>query len=277
LGAADGYASVLLRSVDGGVTFERVLVPETNVERMAYLAAVHPLDPARVYLRVDDTAGTVVWSSEDGGVTLRKRFTGRARLVGFALSPDGTRIALGGPDDGLWLGPTDGASFERRSDIGPSCLGWNADGLHACADARQAGFSLGLSRDEGATFAPLVRFASLCGRSTCGAATEVGKLCPGQWDTVAAALGGSCADGGADDGDAADSGAAEGGPRYVADASGGCSLDAARAPPLPTCSLPFAVLLLLGRRRRSIDARGPLLAARRACASDEQPPPPSSS
>src|SRR5258705_9734917 len=196
LGSADAYSSVLLRSSDGGEAFERILVPDTNVDRMAYIAAVHPLDPDRVYVRVDDTAGDGLLWSEERGETLRKRFTAAGRLLGFALSPDGARIALGGPSDGTWTGPTEDASFERRSDVGPSCLAWNADGLYACADARQAGFSLGLSRDEGATFDPLFQFASLCGRSSCGDATQVGRLCPEQWDNASTALGAPCGDAG---------------------------------------------------------------------------------
>jgi len=43
---------------DGGVSFQRVTVPDTTVERLAYIAAVHPKEPDRVYVRVDDTAGT---------------------------------------------------------------------------------------------------------------------------------------------------------------------------------------------------------------------------
>jgi hypothetical protein len=249
LGAADGYASVLMRSLDGGVTFERTVVPETSLESMAYIAAVHPKDPDRVYLRTDDTRGTVVWSSEDGGKTLRKRFTGAARLLGFAISPDGATIALGGPDDGTWIGETDGAGFDRRSDVGPTCLAWNAEGLYACADARQARFSLGLSRDGATTFEPLLQFASQCGRTSCAAGTGVGRLCPGEWTNVAAALGASC-DAGANDGDrdAAADAAAEHGPPKVVEPSGGCSLGERRGAP-PWGALLVAFLLAFCARK----------------------------
>jgi hypothetical protein len=254
LGASDGYASVLMRSTDGGSTFERTMVPETDVLRMAYVAAVHPLDADEVYVRVDDTAGTVVWSSEDGGKSLRKRFTGAARLLGFALSPDGARIALGGPDDGTWVGATDGATFERRSGVGSTCLSWNGDGLYACADSRQAGFSLGLSRDEARSFEPLLAFASLCGRTACGAGTDVGRLCPADWMPIAAALGASCdagpPEGGADGGTSGEAGSGRAGAPNVGEASGGCSLGGAPLPGGPCwAALLFASLLRLAARR----------------------------
>jgi hypothetical protein len=279
LGSSDGYASALLRSTDGGTTFERAIVPETNVDRMAYIAAVDPLDPDRVYIRVDDSAGTAIWSSEDGGKTLRKRFTGAARLLGFALSPAGDRIAVGGPSDGTWIGATDGSTFERHSDAGPTCLAWNADGLYACADVHQAGFSVGLSRDEAFTFEPLLDFASLCGRTACGASTSVGKLCPGEWDSLAPALGSSCGDAGAEAG----APNVEGGVPNVGEASGGCSLTAAVARP-PAWRAAWLVLPWLARcaRRRARSSRrpsrcGPFLAPRRTCAPDEPPPRPCSS
>jgi hypothetical protein len=264
LGAPDGYASVLMRSTDGGLTFDRTLVPDTNVDRMSYIAAVHPNDPDRVYLRTDDTRGTVVWSSEDGGKTLGRRFTGSARLPGFAISPDGTLIAVGGPDDGTWVADTDGTAFDRRSDVGPTCLAWNDEGLYACADARQAGFSLGVSRDRATTFEPLLQFASQCGRTTCGAGTDVGKLCPDQWTTVGAALGTSCSDAGADeagrDGTTPDAGATEAGQKSPPEASGGCSLAEGRGKPRPFVTWVFASLFarlarLARRARRARSSR----------------------
>jgi hypothetical protein len=244
LGTAGAYASVLMRSVDGGATFERIVVPETDVNRLAYIAAVHPFDPDRVYVRVDDTAGTVIWSSEDGGRSLRKRFTGAARLLGFAMSTDGARIALGGPDDGTWVGPTEGTSFERRSDVGPTCLAWTTDGLYACADAQKSGFSLGISHDEAATFEPLLQFASLCSRMACGADTDVGRLCPAAWELVSPAFGASCHD--------ADAGAAlrDAALPTSAPSSSGCAL----VPAPPRAGGWFAAslaALLLRRRTRS--------------------------
>src|SRR5205823_12569258 len=108
----------------------------------------------------------------------------------------------------------------RRSDVGPTCLAWNADGLYACADASRAGFSLGLSRDDATTFEPRLRFDRLCGTSACGAETDVGRLCPSEWASVAPLLGATCVGAGPDAG--RDDGAARP-PEIGGDASGGCS------------------------------------------------------
>jgi hypothetical protein len=192
LGSADGYASAVLRSTDGGQTFVRALVPESANHHLAYIAAVHPSDPDRVYVRVYDPTGTRIWMSEDGAITFRKVFTGTDQIFGFAVSPDGANVALGGPGDGIWVGPSDGTNFERRSDVLPTCLGWSSEGLFACADQATNPFSFGRSRDLGATFEPVLRFDALCGRTGCGTGTAGATLCPHDWDLVAAAVNSTC-------------------------------------------------------------------------------------
>jgi hypothetical protein len=108
------------------------------------------------------------------------------------VSPGGDAVAFGGPGDGLWAGPPDGTNFTRRSDIQPTCLGFSADGLFACADQNTAPFSIGFSRDLGATFENVLRFESLCGQTACGPDTDCGKTCPGDWQIVGPAVGATC-------------------------------------------------------------------------------------
>jgi photosystem II stability/assembly factor-like uncharacterized protein len=235
LGKADDFVSVLMRSGDGGATFERHLVPESTGMRGAYIAAVHPLDAERVYLRVDDSPGTVIWESDDGGVTFRKLFTGAGKLTGLALSPDGTELAFGGKDDGIYGGPSDGSNFQRRSDVGPLCLTWTPFALYACADSKTSGFSIGRSVDGGTTFQRLLAFDELCGVTGCSETTRVGMTCPEAWEQIAPRLGTMCGvpDAGApqeasvseaDDAGAAlvDAGLAR--SLFAAEASGGCSI-----------------------------------------------------
>ena len=191
------FGSVLMRSDDGGATFTSADIPETEQHRLTYIAAVHPTDPDRVYLRVFDIPSTVIQMSSDGGRTFQKIMTGTDQLLGFAISPDGTQMAVGGPNDGLWVGSADGTNLARRSDVGATCLTWTKDGLYACADYKTAGFSIGRSIDSGATFEGLFRYDNLCGRAACGGNTTA--RCAEEWELIAPAVGATCgADAGAD-------------------------------------------------------------------------------
>jgi hypothetical protein len=211
-GADDEFDSVLLVSSDGGETFETRVIPGTSGQHLAYIAGVHPNDTERLWVRIDDPDGTILVETRDAGVTFERVFEAEGLLTGFAVAPDGETVAFGGRDDGLWIGTSDDG-FERRSGVGATCLAWNDDGLLACSDSQLTGFSLGRSPDEGRTFEPLLVFADLCGRSSCGADTDVGLLCPNDWLGVAPSVAAECE---ADAGDA--------GPRTRPTARGGCSL-----------------------------------------------------
>jgi photosystem II stability/assembly factor-like uncharacterized protein len=233
LGSADQYASVLLRSDDGGKTFQTLPIPGTVDQRLAYIAAVHPHDPNRLFFRVEDSPGTVIWSTQDGGQHFEKRFAGMGPLLGFAMSPDGSEIAFGGPSDGIWVGAENAVTFERRSDVGPSCLAWNAEGIYACSDQVMYPFSIGLSRDRAATFETLLRFESLCGSTACAGNTQASMLCAPAWETVAVTLGATCRiDAGAPVPDASAPEDAPSGGRDVV-AGKDAEIDAAPPPPPP--------------------------------------------
>jgi photosystem II stability/assembly factor-like uncharacterized protein len=261
LGSADGAPSILLRSSDRGLTFTSSAIPDTSGSRYAFIAGVHPLDPDTVYLRVADPDGTVLWASNDAGVTFRKLFTGTGALLGFAISPDGNVMAFGGPKDGLWVGRGDGTDFRRQSDVRPNCLGFGAGALHVCTDSKQAGFSVGRSQDQGVTFEPLLRFDSLCGNVTCGKESQVGMLCPNDWETTAPVIGTTCRpdagsvstaeDGGAPGGAMAPELAADGASDRVVlstwESSGGCQI--VRFP-----ARPYGLLALFGLLRRRVAA-----------------------
>jgi hypothetical protein len=190
-GAGDEFDSVLLVSSDGGETFETRVIPGTSGQHLAYIAGVHPNDTERLWVRVDDPDGTVLIETRDAGVTFEPVFEADGLLTGFAVAPDGESVAFGGRDDGLWVSATEG-QVERRSDVGPTCLAWNDDGLLVCSDSQLTGFSLGRSSDEGRTFESLLVYSVLCGRSSCGADTDVGALCPNDWLNVAPSVGAEC-------------------------------------------------------------------------------------
>jgi hypothetical protein len=256
------FGSMLMRSDDGGATFTSADVPDTEEHRLTYIAAVHPFDAERVYLRVYDTTGTVIQTTGDGGRTFQKIFMGTDQILGFAISPDGTQIALGGPNDGIWVGSADGANLTRSSDVGATCLTWTPDALYACADYKTAGFSVGRSLDSGKTFESLFQFDTLCGRASCGNNTT--SKCSEEWQLIAPAIGATCdVDAGVGDGaagstsrDAGPTGGAGGAggmtggsPPVVHEDSGGCAMAHSARSATSWSSLAWLVVALSRRRR----------------------------
>ncbi|HMI88290.1 MAG TPA: hypothetical protein VK550_29605 [Polyangiaceae bacterium] len=213
------FGSMLMRSDDGGVTFTSADIPETQEHRLTYIAAVHPFDADRLYLRVYDVSGTVIQTSSDGGRTFQTMFKGTDQLLGFAISPDGTLIAVGGPSDGIWVGSADGSDLARRSDVAATCLTWTPDALYACADYKTSGFSVGRSLDLGSTFEGLFRFDSLCGRAACGNSNS--SRCTEEWELIAPAIGATCASDAGTGSDAATSNDAAGGTSGEGGSTGG--------------------------------------------------------
>jgi len=205
--ADDDYDSVLLVSDDGGETFAERTIPNTSGQRLAYIAAVHPRDAERLALRVNAADETVLYETRDAGTTFDPLHVASGRLTGFAYSPNGDRIAFGGPDEGLLEGSSESRAFERRSEVAPTCLNWNDDGLWACADVRSAGFSLGRSRDGGKTFERVLAYADLCGTSSCDGESDVGARCGDDWQSVAPSLGATCMSDGGSPGGRTDAGA----------------------------------------------------------------------
>jgi hypothetical protein len=120
-----------------------------------------------------------------------------------------------------------------------------------------------VSRDGARTFAPVLKFAELCGQTACGADTDVGKMCPDEWPVVAPTLGATCGlarpDAGAKEGGTLDASLSNGdaaeAPRspvetHVLRASGGCSLCTTRPLRVPWCVGALLALSLRFRRRR---------------------------
>lgn len=257
------YASWLLRSDDGGETFEQLPIPDTSGQRLAFIAAVHPRDADTLYLRVDAPT-TVVMLSRDGGASFESVFTGEGRLLGFALSPNADELALGGPRDGVWIGGSDGSGLARRFDVGATCLGWNQSGLYVCSDALETGYSVGRSGDGVAPVEPLFLFEQLCGATACSSDTSAGSVCPAEWRVTAPRIGATCGvppsgAGGTSGAGGASSraGAGRGGISGGSSSDGGCSVGRAGASACGAWLL--GALSFLRRRQR---ARG--AAARRA-------------
>jgi photosystem II stability/assembly factor-like uncharacterized protein len=252
--------AVLEVSDDRGATWERRELGESDTP---YLAAIDPANPDVVYLRLDGATADRALVSRDAGKTWATMFTSQGDLLGFARSPDGKTLALGGPSDGVLT--ADAATlgtlgFTKVADQRLRCLAWSASGLYACADefAKVApAFSVGRSIDAGKTWQPLYRMSALTPLG-CAASTTTGATCPSFWPAVAATIGASAGDAGVGD--------AGGGGEASPSASGGCAIGAGGAAngPGPRALVGIAgiaavaaVAAIGGRVRRLASRRSP--------------------
>jgi MYXO-CTERM domain-containing protein len=179
-----GASGAIERSLDRGGTWQRLDVPGSDKDHAPFIAAIDPTNEQTLYVRLSGSPGRLLVST-DGGGTWSEVFKGSGILKGFALSPDGKTIVVGGEADGVWRAPASTLKFEKVSSVGVQCLAWSSAGIHACASEFKDGFSVGLSSDEGASFIPLMHLSCVRGPLSCGAETEVGKLCPAAWPATA--------------------------------------------------------------------------------------------
>nr|WP_081865728.1 hypothetical protein [Chondromyces apiculatus] len=263
-GAPD-YAGVLERTSDRGQTWERVDIPGSNDTSLPYISAIDPMDPDTVYVRLDRAPGEnpgdpsdVLVLTNTAGDSWTTLFEGEGDMLGFALSPDGSQVAIGGPTDGLWVAPTSTYAFEKVAEIGVKCLTWTERGLYACADEFRDGFVVGLSEDDGRTFKPVLHLSEVCGPLKCDAQSGVAETCTEEWGAVQLTIGAESCDGettstasGPDGGTSSSTGAGAGGSSTGdKDEEGGCSA-------LPTghvsswwrALLPLGAAAVLARRR----------------------------
>ena len=179
---------LLSTSEDNGATWHRYPLTLEKIT-VPFLAAVDPQHPEVVYVRAPTAAGTdVLVVSADFGQHFKAIYKAKGGLYGFALSPDGTHVAVGGPNDPLTIASTADYLFQPANAVLPLCLKWSAAGLYACADEAKSDFSLGLSVDSGATFKTLFRKPALTLLS-CAATTQTGQYCPQAWVGQQATLG----------------------------------------------------------------------------------------
>jgi hypothetical protein len=232
------FLAMLLRSDDRGATWtERTFA--LDLGRAAYLSAVDPADPDRLFVRIDDPTGDRLLVGTNGGDNWTEVWKARGSLLGFALSADGREIAVGGPFDGILVSSVSSAAafaFERRSDVGARCLTFIAGALFACADEAKDGFSLGRSSDGGRTFAPLYRTTALA-LQTCPPGTPTREKCR----TLPAVL---------DRGDAGTASDAGGLPAFLAGGSR-CSQSASGGEAFGVLSVVALVFRAIRRRRAS--------------------------
>jgi MYXO-CTERM domain-containing protein len=191
---AGAQYGVLLASSDGGKTFTEADFPFVgsdagSPDRAPYIAAVDPTNPSRVYVRVQNIDGTRLLVSDDGLATTRQVWQAKGDLLGFALSADGTKVYVGGPNDGLHVTTRDALDFGTQVWPGQvQCLAFQGARLLACSN-EVSGFVVGASTDDGATWAPLLHLACVRGPLACGPTSAVTVQCAPNWSAQQQALG----------------------------------------------------------------------------------------
>lgn len=185
--AGNKLTALLLTSDDRGSTWTTHEIPN---ESLPFIGALHPVDRDTVYVRTLDLpdAGNVLVTT-DGGKSFRKiaTLTGSALQffgpTGLALSPDGSKLAFGSVNEGLFVMEGAGGEPEKRAQFPVMCLNWKDDGLYACSAPNLCGpFFIGRSNDEGRTFATVLPTLDVKGdQTTCAAGTPTAETCPSQW------------------------------------------------------------------------------------------------
>src|SRR5262249_13015982 len=150
---SDGNAVLLVSNDDAQHWAAHTFPIDPAREIGAFIAAVDPQNADRVYVRVARAFDTRLVVTDDGGGSFRDVRTTLGRMLGFALSPDGSKVYFGGPRDGLMLASRSDLAFVQRSTLDVECLATSGTTLYACS-TEPSGFLVGSSDDDGATFAP---------------------------------------------------------------------------------------------------------------------------
>lgn len=177
----------LLRSEDGGATFDEHEVTDQIPGRIPRITTVDPLDRDTLYLRLLDASGgpgDQLAISRDGGRTLEVPLMVPGRMSGFAVTPAGELFVL--TRQSAYRAPAEDRPFEEWM-ITPHlrALAERDGTFYGAADNFVDGFAVGASDDGGATWAPLIRFETIDDLVTCEPART---MCKAPWAALQAFL-----------------------------------------------------------------------------------------
>jgi hypothetical protein len=295
LSASAAQTGIFLQSLDRGTTWSSVAIPTTDYSSIPYIAAIHPQNPKQVFVRTDgfvlpagadqQIADDALLVSADGGATWKEVLRKSAKLLGFAISPDGATVLAGYGDPvepgysvdpadmGIYRAAVADFQFDRVfSGNNVTCLTWTRAGTYVCTEAPEAGTYEELALfdghldGDGAAPRSVLRLSDVAGPPPCCA--DVARVCA--WQTLCATFN-ACSDSGAPaatcrmgptvpTGDAAaanpgrdaNAGSAGDGGRADQGSSGGCRLvTASGASPRGTVAFAplLAIVTLAGLRR----------------------------
>jgi hypothetical protein len=267
LGPDPTEPALFITSTDRGASWSTGTIPQANLDSSPWIAAIHPSDGNKIFVRTDswkknsqsqEVAGDALLYSSDGGKNWTEllRPAGAdpeapgAKLLGFALSPDGSTVLAGYGDvvdptrvvdpDGKWMGVYKSTADGKYS-FGPdpsapaplrkepvTCLAWTKEGIYACFAPPNQPHYLSFTTDP--SFTPvsletLMKANEVEGPPLCCHGRAVNSC---NWSNDCKVLG-ACSDAGT----ASDSGAGTcggaGGGGGAGGTSGGTSVDAGGA------------------------------------------------
>jgi hypothetical protein len=243
--------AVLYASTDDGAMWTAHPVPlDTTLESSIYIGAVDPIDADRVYVRTSGQSRLLV--TADAGQSFQPVLALTGQMLGFALSPDGSKIYAGSAEDGLFVGDRATLTFSHRSPLHVQCLATRGPELWACSD-ETVGFVAGVSMDDGAHFVPKLHLESARAAVACKADSH-GPLACGADANAAQCSGGPFEQLCMNVGCTPDAAAPDGGAVSVAPRPGGacrCAVSGAnRRVPAPLLAAPIAMAIAVLRRQR---------------------------
>ncbi|HEY8432557.1 MAG TPA: hypothetical protein VIL20_29505 [Sandaracinaceae bacterium] len=173
----------VLRSSDGGETFEQTEIELQEDERLPRIVGVDPTNPDRLFVRIArgdvDPRPERLLYSDDGGATFTSIFELPA-MRGFAISDDGRTVWAGSAaaGHGVWIARDGTTAFEQVNDLDVRCLAVHEGALYLCVDQLTEGFALGRSEDDGANVVELLRFQDAQELPECARCTSTDVVCP---------------------------------------------------------------------------------------------------
>lgn len=270
-GVTGGNVGQVLRSDDGGASWQPPFtLPGTSYVNAPFIAAVDPSRADLLFVRTDgrELDGERVWAKDSlfigdmtgaegcGAPGFCEALSVRAKLLGFALSPEGDRvlIGLGDPRDpafevdarfvGLYSGatadllaaPAGGSfpppGFERVHAAPVSCVSWTTHGIYVCTSQQQTGFALGFAADvaslERGELEPLLDLSAVQGPLACPSTTSTAS-CGADWRTTCEELG-ACGNELGEGGEGGAAGAGTAGQAGAVEPLGGSSGAPSRGP-----------------------------------------------
>lgn len=189
------YASARIRGADGGL-FPALLEqqdggwlrhdhPEIPGEQLG-LASVDRTDPDTLWLRRGVlVARDALAVSHDRGVTVTTELQLEEPMSAFVQASDGT-LYVATRSGLLWVKEPGQQAFRRTVAPRIRCLAERRGVLWACADNFEDGFAVGLSRDHGRSWEPVMRFQEVKGLATCA---PIQDGCQAAWTAFAETFG----------------------------------------------------------------------------------------